>query len=129
MLDWLHAHPWMTLAALLLLAGSFRFAIPLPAWRGRSARGKAHDAPAVGVVAPDDVRADMRSPRQRAAKAVAEAIASFREEGNPDAVIVLPYDDIGDKAMIAELLAYQSAGWLVEFHRDHAAIQLPAVVS
>lgn len=31
--------------------------------------------------------------------------------------------------MIAELLEYKKQGWIVEFHHDHATIQLPAVLS
>ena len=130
MLEWMHAHPWMTCTVLLVLVSNIGLGLVIhlrgingeDADRNERERGD-------GPTTPDQAREHMLTPRQRAASAVGDAIESFCEDGNPDAVILLPYDDIGDKAMIAELLEYKNAGWLVEFHRDYAAIQLPEIVS
>ena len=130
MLEWTHAHPWMTFTALLVLVGNLSARIAIRR-RGRRVKHPAHGEHARGDrrTTPEQVRDRMLSPRQRAARAVAEAIKSFCADGNPDAVMLVPYDDVGDKAMIAELLEYKAEGWEVEFHRDYAAVQLPEVVS
>ena len=130
MIEWTHVHPWMTFTVLLVLVSniSLRFVIHLRGINGEDADRNNREC-GDGRTTPDRAREYMLAPRQRAAKAIDDAIESFCEDGNPEAVILLPYDDVGDKAMIAELLEYKNAGWSVEFHRDYAAIQLPEVVS
>jgi hypothetical protein len=81
------------------------------------------------MITPEQARAKMPSARARAVRMIAEEIESFIEAGNEHAVIVMPFDDIEDNAMIAELIDYQRAGWIVEFYRGCAAISLPEVVS
>ena len=81
------------------------------------------------MITPEEARARMPSARGRAAKTVADKIESFIEDGDEDAVIVLPLKARGDNAVIAELLAYKNAGWDVSFYRRCAALSLPEVVS
>ncbi len=129
MTEWMHAHPLMTFAVLLFLVDSIKLTFTIPLGSGQQHVGDALSKGAIGVLTPDDVREHMMTPRQRAAKVISDAIASFRDDGNPKAVILLPYDDIGDNVMIAELLEYKNAGWLVEFYSGCAAISLPEVLS
>lgn len=80
----------------------------------------------IGMITPDQVRDHMLTPRQRAARAITDAIKNFCNDGDPDAVIQLsPCDD----ALITELLPYQEAGWDVSFISDAAFITLPEVMS
>lgn len=125
MTDWMTAHPWMTFAVLLVLAGSVRLVITL---RGRRAEPNApidRDDP---PMTPDQARAHMLTPHRRAAKIIRGQLKMFCDDGNPDAPMTLLYD-VGDKAMIAKLLEYQRLGWHVEFHRCYATMSLPAVLS
>lgn len=125
MIEWMTAHPWMTFTVLTLLASSFRFTFTLPIGLGDQNDGQAgsEDRP---LVTPDEARLHMLTPRELAAKTVADAINEFCEHGDPGEAI--EFKNLGD-ADIAELLRYRDAGWDVKFDRDQATISLPAVLS
>lgn len=125
MIEWMTAHPWMTFTVLVLLASSFRFTFTLPIGDQGDA-GCETGSGDHSLVTPDEARMHMLTPRERAARAVSDAIDGFCEHGDPGIVIEL---SPCDNAMIAELLTYQEAGWTVAFTAGSATIALPAVLS
>lgn len=82
------------------------------------------------VVTPDEMREHMLTARQRAARSLAQDVEAFKAHGDDAAVIYRRLGDTrDDAATIAELLSYQSAGWVVEFNPGAALMFLPKVVS
>jgi len=131
MIDWMHAHPWMTFAVLLLLVCSVNIKLVWPIGLSENRDDHEPDETNDAVMTPDEARGHMLTSRQRAARAVAANIDCFIEHGDPDTVICIPFDSRQKdaKQIIERLLEYKSAGWIVNFSPGGVSIALPKVVS